>query len=229
MNSPAAEELYANGPHAGTQAFEIGNPNFKKEKSTGLELTLRGDSGPFKIAGSLYHSWFNGFIYEQPDGTVEDGLPVFEFLQDKARYYGAELDISAEAYKSDDLTVTLDGVADFTRAKILRTGPDANAPRIPAFRMLGGIEAETDKIVLRTEVERVSGQKRVAAFETKTRGYTLVNASLTAKPWGADKDVALIFSANNFFDVEARRHASFLKDYSPLSGRDFRATIRFGF
>ncbi len=229
QRAPAAEELYANGPHAGTQAFEIGNPNFKKEKSTGLELTLRGDSGPFKIAGSLYHSWFNGFIYEQPDGTVEDGLPVFEFLQDKARYYGAELDISAEVYKSDDLTVTLDGVADFTRAKILRTGPDASAPRIPAFRMLGGIEAETDKIILRTEVERVSGQKRVAAFETTTRGFTLVNASLTAKPWGADKDVALIFSANNIFDVEARRHASFLKDYSPLSGRDFRATIRFGF
>ncbi len=230
QRAPAAEELFANGPHAGTQAFEIGNPNFTKEKSTGVELTLRGKSGPFKISGSLYHSWFTGFIYEQPVGTVEDGLPVFQFLQSKARYYGGELDVSAKVFTSDDLTVTLDGVADFTRAKILRAiGPDANSPRIPAFRMLGGVEAETDHIIVRAEAERVNGQKRVAAFETPTRAYTLVNASLTAKPWGVNKDVALIFSANNIFDVEARRHASFLKDYSPLAGRDFRATIRFGF
>jgi len=35
-------------------------------------------------------------------------------------------------------------------------------------------------------------------------------------------------SANNIFDADARRHASFLKDFAPLAGRDIRATIRFG-
>jgi iron complex outermembrane receptor protein len=34
---------------------------------------------------------------------------------------------------------------------------------------------------------------------------------------------------NNLFDVDARRHASFLKDYAPLAGRDFRITARFEF
>jgi hypothetical protein len=29
-----------------------------------------------------------------------------------------------------------------------------------------------------------------------------------------------------FFDVVARRHASFLKDYAPLAGRDFRISAR---
>ena len=33
--APAAEELFANGPHAGTQAFEIGDPTLKKERSKG--------------------------------------------------------------------------------------------------------------------------------------------------------------------------------------------------
>jgi iron complex outermembrane recepter protein len=39
----------------------------------------------------------------------------------------------------------------------------------------------------------------------------------------------VVLSANNIFDVEARRHASFLKDFAPLAGRDFRATLRLGF
>ena len=33
-------------------------------------------------------------------------------------------------------------------------------------------------------------------------------------------------SGNNLFDVNARRHASFLKDYAPLAGRDIRVTAR---
>ena len=40
---------------------------------------------------------------------------------------------------------------------------------------------------------------------------------------------AIILSANNIFDVDARRHASFLKDYAPLAGRDFRISARFTF
>lgn len=229
QRAPAAEELFSNGPHAGTQAFEIGNPLFDKEKSTGIELVLKANTGPFRFSGSLYHSWFSNFIYEQPDGTVEDGLPVFTFLQNKARHYGFEAEAAYDIVKRDDLTVTLDLVADQTRAKIIRTGPDTSAPRIPAFRILGGIEANTDKIGLRAEVERVAGQRRVAAFETTTKAYTLVNASLSTRPWGAEKDVALILSFNNIFDVDARRHASFLKDFAPLAGRDFRATLQFGF
>jgi iron complex outermembrane receptor protein len=57
----------------------------------------------------------------------------------------------------------------------------------------------------------------------------MVNASVAVRPWGKDKDVSLLLSANNIFDVVARRHASFLKDYAPLAGRDLRVTLRFGF
>ncbi len=229
QRAPSAEELFSNGPHAGTQAFEIGNPLFDKERSTGVELVLKANSGPFRFSGSLYHSWFSNFIYEQPDGTEEDGLPVFNFLQDKARHYGFEAEAAYDVVKRDDLTVTLDMVADQSRTRIVQAGPDANAPRIPALRLLGGIEANADKIGLRAEVERVAGQRRIAPFETSSKGYTLINASLTARPWGSEKDVALIVSFNNIFDVDARRHASFLKDYAPLAGRDFRATLQFGF
>jgi len=38
-----------------------------------------------------------------------------------------------------------------------------------------------------------------------------------------------VLSVNNLFDVEARRHASFTKDFAPLAGRDIRASARLSF
>ncbi|WP_342776675.1 hypothetical protein [Hankyongella ginsenosidimutans] len=39
--------------------------------------------------------------------------------------------------------------------------------------------------------------------------------------------MSLNVAANNIADVTARRHASFLKDYAPLAGRDIRVNLRF--
>jgi iron complex outermembrane receptor protein len=54
----------------------------------------------------------------------------------------------------------------------------------------------------------------------------MVNLSATWRPVGEDGPLSLVLSANNLFDVEARRHASYLKDYAPLAGRDIRITAR---
>ncbi len=95
--------------------------------------------------------------------------------------------------------------------------------------MLGGLEAASDRMSGRVEVEWSDSQKRVADFETATDGFTLVNASLTFHPLATSQATSVILSANNIFDVNARRHASYLKDYAPLSGRDFRITTRVTF
>lgn len=91
---------------------------------------------------------------------------------------------------------------------------------------MGGLDLTSPRFDLRGEVERVTAQARVAAFETATPGYTLVNAEFSWRPWGKHRPLSLLLSANNIFDVTARRHASFLKDYAPLAGRDFRLTAR---
>jgi len=65
----------------------------------------------------------------------------------------------------------------------------------------------------------------VAPIETPTDDFTLVNASLAFRPFDSNRS-QLILSANNIFDVTARRAASFLKDYAPLAGRDFRVSLR---
>jgi iron complex outermembrane receptor protein len=227
--APSAEELYSNGPHAGTQAFELGDPHFRKEKSKGLEFTLRGKGEGYSLSASIFHSWFDNFIYEQPTGSFEDGLPIFAFRQNSARHYGAEFEGSVKLAQLGAYALNVDAVADVTRATIHTPTGAQPAPRIPALRVLGGLEAQSDTVNARLESEWVDGQNRIAPFETATRGYTLVNASLSVQPWGKDRPISLILSANNIFDVVARRHASFLKDYAPLAGRDLRVTVRFGF
>jgi iron complex outermembrane receptor protein len=224
--APGAEELYVNGPHPGTQAFEIGDPGLSKEKSNGVELTLKGSGDGYSYGVSAYHMWFSDYIYEAATGAIRSDLPVFETRQADARYLGFEVEGSVRLARLGKIALNLDGLADYVKASVRSVGP---APRIPPLRLLGGIEAQSDLVNGRLEIERVTGQDRVAAFETATDGYTMVNASVSLTPFRAHRQLSLTLSANNIFDVDARRHASFLKDFAPLAGRDIRITARASF
>ncbi|MDE8650340.1 TonB-dependent receptor [Novosphingobium album (ex Liu et al. 2023)] len=224
--APAGEELFANGPHAGTEAFEVGNPDFQLEKAWSVEAILRGHGPGYTLEASVYHTWFSNFIYEDRTGEDEDGLPVYLFRQAGARYYGFELQGSLTLARIGDLDLVADGLADYTHARIDGAGP---APRIPPLRLLGGLGVNSRKIDVRGEVEWVDDQTRISAFEAPTNGYTMVNAEVNFRPWGNERPLSFALSANNILDVDARRHASFLKDYAPLAGRDIRVSARVNF
>ncbi|BAI96724.1 TonB-dependent receptor [Sphingobium sp. TA15] len=224
--APSAEELYANGPHAGTEAFEVGSPDFRPERSWGVEAVLRGRGTGYTLEASAYYNWFSNFIYEDLTGEIEDGLPVYQFNQAKARYYGFEVQGSVDLAKFGDAIVVADGLADYVHANIVDVGP---APRIPPLRLLGGLAVKSPKLDVRGEVEWVDDQGRISAFETPTNGYTMVNAEVNVRPWGTERPVSFALSANNIFNVNARRHSSFLKDFAPLAGRDIRVTARVSF
>jgi len=233
--APSAEELFANGPHAGTEAYELGNPNFKKEASWGIEATVHGHGEGYSFDASAYYNRFSNYIYDAlvtqspcvaaaaPSGRTVD-LPCFQYAQADARYYGIEAEGSVRLATIGTYAINADLLGDYVHAQILNTGP---APRIPPLRLLGGLEAQSDRVNARVEVERSFRQSRVLGLETPTNGFTLVNASVQLKPWGAVNPTTLTLSANNIFDVDARRHASVLKDFAPLAGRDLRATLSF--
>lgn len=225
--APSVEELFSDGPHIATQAYEIGDPTLKSEKAWNAEIYARYDSTNVDATLTVYSNWFDGFIYEDATGAEEDDLPVFQYFQSDARFWGVEADVSARLGQLGGFDVVVDGVADYTRASISNGG--GPVPRIPPLRLLGGLELQSGNLDLRGEVEWADDQRRNAAFETETAGFTLVNASASWRPFGRDRNITLIASANNLFDVNARRAASFTKDYVPLSGRDFRLTARFSF
>ncbi len=232
--APAAEELFANGAHAGTQAYEVGNPGFRLEKSWGLEATFHAHGTNYSFDASAYYNWFDNFITDnQTDQAVceaaaapsgrEVDLPCFQLTQGDARYFGFEASGSLKVAQVGDYAINVDALGDYVNATLDRIGP---APRIPPARVLGGVEAQSERLSGRIEVEHVFPQGRLAAFETRTRPFTLVNFTAQFKPFASDRTL-LTFSANNLFNVDARRHASFLKDFAPLAGRDIRVSLRF--
>jgi len=137
--------------------------------------------------------------------------------------WGFEAQARLKLAESGSWSFYADGLADYVHTDIMGAGP---APRIPPLRFMGGLKAKSAHFDVGAEVERVTAQSRTAAFETATPGYTMVNLELHWRPTGNDSPLSLVLSANNLFDVEARRHASYLKDYAPLAGRDIRLTVR---
>ena len=226
VRAPSAEELLSNGPHIATQSFEIGDPDLKKERSVGAEAYIRLDRSDVKFSLTGFANWFDDFIFEAATGEEEDGLPVFQYFQRKATYWGLEAEASIKLGRVAGFNLVADAVADYVHARIHEVGP---APRIPPFRLLAGLEGQSAQWDGRIEVERVARQDRVAEFETDTAGFTLVNASVAWRPWGRKRETAIVLSANNIFDVEARRHASFTKDFVPLGGRDIRLSAHLSF
>ena len=229
VRAPSAEELFSNGPHAATQSFEVGDPDLKREASWGAEGSIKFKSDAVNFGLSVYSNWFDDFIYSAATGAEEDELPVFQYFQRDARVWGFEAEASARLAQIGGFDIVSDVTADMTRASIKGAGIDRNVPRIPPLRVLGGIEAQGERVDARVEVEWTDDQTRVAQFETPTDGFTLVNASISWRPLPESKHLTLSLSANNIFDVEARRHASFTKDYVPLAGRDIRITVRASF
>jgi iron complex outermembrane receptor protein len=137
--APSIDELFSNGPHGGSQAFEVGNPDLDPERSNSVELGLHHARGPFHLTANLYYSRFSNFIFQAPTGEVEDDLPVFEYRQGKATYYGFEVQARAKLGNALGIDWGAEAQADAVRATIKGFGP---APLIPPLRVLAAVTGE---------------------------------------------------------------------------------------
>ena len=157
---------------------------------------------------------------------VEDDPALSRALYDTLTFEGFEASAKWKPLSWENGSLHLDAGADYTHAQLKGVGP---VPRIPPLRLQGGIELEQGEFHLRGEVEWNAAQNRVAALENPVAGFTMVNLSLDWHPLGEYGPLTLLLSANNLFDVEARRATSFTRDFVPLSGRDLRITAKLTF
>jgi iron complex outermembrane receptor protein len=224
--APSAEELFSNGPHIATQAFEIGDADLDTETAWGLEAYARGSIGAGTFNLTAYRQWFGNYIFLEGTGAEEDDLPVFQYLQQDADFWGVEADISYPIIDTEGFRLLTDLRASYVEAELA----DGTAvPRIPPLSLLGALEAQTGAFDVRGEVQWFGEQDRVTSFETATDSFTLVNALIAWRPLASNQNVTLQVAADNIFDVNGRRHASFTKDFVPLVGRNFRASVRLSF
>lgn len=228
--APSEVELFSDGVHIATGAYEMGDVNLDTEKVTTLEATAHYAKGPFNLDLHVYGAKYDGFIDQRPTGEdflfeEEDELfPVFAYLQTDAEFVGFEIEGSYDMWQSADRVISLEGAADYVDADT-DLGP---AARIPPYSVTGRLAWRSDLFDTALEVRHVGEQDETAAFERQTDDYTLVNLTGAIRPF-KDQNVTVFAEARNLTDEEAREHASFLKDIAPLPGRNLRVGVTYRF
>jgi iron complex outermembrane receptor protein len=225
--APNTQELFADGPHAGTGTYEIGDSRLGVERSHGLDLSLRKRSGSLTGVATVFLTQFDGYIFEDATGAVKDDLPVFRFVQRDARFVGGEVELIAHLHESTGHAFDLRFVGDVVRAT--NTTSNEALPRITPMRTGVGLDYRVGAWSFSTDLRHGFKQDRVAHDETPTDSYTTLGASVAWRfPLGRAEG-ELFLRGSNLTDETVRVHASFLKDVAPLAGRDFTAGVRLAF
>ncbi len=232
--APNAQELYSNGPHIGTASYEVGDPSLDTEKSLGAELSLRKLTGFVTGSFNLFANRFDGYIFEQDTGTIDlgdpldpdDDLPIYQFVQRDALFYGAELETLWHLHASDHHTLDLKLNVDCTVAQESNGDP---LPRIPPIKGLVGLAWTSGPWNAGTDWQLVAKQDRSAPGETETGGYTLLSAYAGYRFIQGPVIYDLFVRGSNLTNEEARLHTSFLKDIAPLPGRSVTCGVRASF
>jgi iron complex outermembrane receptor protein len=222
--APTAEELYSDGPHAATRAYEIGDPDLETEIGTGLELTLRTSTDWFEGSASLFWTRFDDFIYLADTGLEEDGFDVRMFTQDDADFAGFELHGDLEILHRGSHHVHVEGIFDQVRAELVDTGDFL--PRIPPRRALLAVYYFGESWNARIEGRWVDEQDRVAEFEEPTPDYWMLNASVGYHVFAGGVAHHILLRGTNLTDEAAYNHVSYLKEVAPLPGRNVSLSYR---
>ncbi|WP_206859765.1 TonB-dependent receptor [Lysobacter changpingensis] len=249
QRAPTAEELYSNGLHVATSSIELGTPTMDEETANRAEIGLHWHGGPFKASASIYHVKYDDFIYLADTGVVEDGSPVRLWTQDDARFNGAEAEVDWNFADNASGSWNLRVFGDMVRGELTGSGTrevafavphgdhshdytaqlarGGNLPRIAPHRVGGEVRWELGDWRASLGAVRYARQDDVAAYETETPGYTLVDAHIA---WHRDTPAGnaweVFLDGSNLLDEEARVHTSFLKDVAPLPGRGVGFGVR---
>ncbi len=221
--APALEELYNNGPHPGNLAFEIGEPNLKRELGDGFDFGVRHLSKRVKFEANGFYYHIQDFIFLAPTGNIVDDLIEAKYVQGTTRYTGTEARFDAALHPAIWLNLGLD----YVNAKL--TQSDTPLPRIPPLRGRVGLELRYKGLLLNPEMVMANHQDLVFPTETPTAGYAVFN--LSGSYLIAQQHAAHIISFNffNAGDALYRNHLSFIKEFAPEMGRGLRVTYTLRF
>ena len=241
---PVAQEVFSNGPHGGTGAYEVGSAGLGKETSLGLDLTLRKRAGFVTGSAGVFLNRIQDFIFEQKDTTQyfdEDTgaflpypeppgaafLPIYQFIAKDALFYGGEAELALHLVDSETHHLHLDLTGDYVRAR--QTVDDEPLPRIPPLRAGVALRYGSGPWNAGLSLRHSFRQDQVAPGETETAGYTLLGADLSYRFTWSRVEWELFARGTNLTDEDARVSTSFLKDIAPLPGRSLTLGLRLTF
>lgn len=232
--APALTELFARGGHDGPQTFETGDPSLKIERANSLEGTVRVHSGPFRFEGSVYGTWFHNYIYGDLTGRTcdDDGacvvgggeeLKELNYGQQGAHFWGLEGDVHYQLLKTATGGLEAHVLGDYTRAKL---DDGNNVPRIPPYRIGGGLNWKSDRFDAGFLWMHVGEQDRFGVFDTSTNGYENLSANIAVRPFASQPGIELAIVGQNLTNDVIRNASAFNKEDVVMPGRTVRFVLR---
>lgn len=248
---PSIFELFAGGTHGGVQAFQIGNPNLKKESNLGLDVSLRYQKDETNANLTFYSNTIKDYIqlantgyYRNPTTgeRAEKGLPEMQNEQIDARIDGIEFSLDSKIGNSTTIRTT----AEYIQGKETKNNHDlAYIPpshiSMGVTQSIGSVGRFTNNELL-ADVHMYKGQKVAGTFEpfsqynstpfgsADTSGYALFDLGYHSTINFANRDIDFSIKATNIFDRGYRDYLDTYKGYALAMGRNvkFNLSIPFG-
>jgi iron complex outermembrane receptor protein len=232
--APGQTELFARGGHDGPQTFETGDPDLGIERANSLEGTLRYKTARVKVEASAWSSWFNNFIYGALTGRScdDDGICVandvnelkeLNYTQQDAHFWGFEGKGTVALWQPEAGVLNAEMQTDFVRATL---SDGNNVPRIPAYRVGGGLSWEGDRFDAGFLLMYAGKQNHAGLFDTPTPSYISFDANAAWRPFEDRQGVEIALIGHNLTNDIQRNAVSFNKDEVLMPGRDIRLVVR---
>jgi iron complex outermembrane receptor protein len=229
QRAPAYYELFANGLHVASAAFERGDASLGLERSKGLDVGLKWEGAQSHVHVNVYETRFTNYIALQATGETADNdgeaVPVYAFQAVPARLRGVELEGRWQAHPAVALLGQLDAVRGDNRS----TGEPL--PRLAPLRAMLGLEGKWGEWSGRLEWRGAKRQTRVAEFDTPTAGYGTVRLSLARQlRWGRT-DALWYLKLDNLGNKLAYNATAVptIRDLSPQPGRSASTGLQIRF
>ena len=232
--APTSYELFANGVHVATSAYERGDPKQALERGRNLDLVLGWKSGDHHIKVGMFYSRFSNYIAleatGEPDFIDDEGgsVPVFAFRGVRARLHGLEIEGTWRALTGVRI-VDVDARLDLVRGNNQDSGEAL--PRLAPRRATVGVNLTQGGWTARAEVQHTSAQTRVPSTDVATAGWTLVNLSASYLLNTGRRDALMFVKLLNIGNELAFSASSIgtVRGLAPLPGRAVTAGLRLAF
>ena len=238
--APTYFELYANGVHAATAAYEQGNSRLPTERGTNVDLALQWKTETDQLRVGAFHTRFSRFISLDASGDhvdesgavvaagTPDSVPLYRFDAVRARLYGVEIE---GRKRLADLPWQLDGTSQFDMTRGTNRSTGEPLPRIAPWRLKLGLDAARGPWTARVEADHAARQNRVPDTDRPTSSYTLVNLSLSQRISVNLADAIWFVKLTNLGNERAYSASTIqtIRGLSPLPGRAVQVGMRVTF
>jgi iron complex outermembrane receptor protein len=232
--APRDYELFADGPHLATHAWEIGNPALREERSRHLDLGLQWKHANDSFKLNAFRTRFANFISLQGTGLArevdEEAIPEFAYRPVRATFQGAETSGKFRLHEGGS-TVDLEVRGDLVRAKNAETGEPL--PRIAPWRGGATLMWAQGSWGARVGFDHFAAQRRVPVGEIASAAYTLWSAALTLRTDLGPANVLWYARLDNATDRLAYSATSILTQTAPgkapLPGRSVKVGLQAAF